>query len=219
LLLAVLGTAACDDGDGFDLLNPPGRVIATVSTFRDTAVDFSALKTFALPDTVVHFATGTGLPVSRVFDDLIINRVRQNLIMRGYIPAPAPDSIAPDFTVLVGATTAGDQTAWVSYPWFSIWGFYSGWDWYVPGFDDTWGIVYPWAASATVTSFPRGTLLVDLIPSASVNDSTKTITAAWSGIATSLLNGLVTSATVGAAIDEMFVQSPYLQADTLSNQQ
>jgi hypothetical protein len=213
-LATSLTFAACDDDDDLDIIDPgdgDGNVI--VAAFRDTTVNFQNLTTFALPDTVVHFAPATGTPVavSRQFDDDILARVRQNLLARGYTEATDPANVAPSFVVLVGTTATENSVAFVSYSWFSQWGFYSGFDSFDPGFDSSWGIIYPWAPTAGITSFERGTIVVDLIPTLTVQPLGKTINSAWAGIATGLLDGTTSTAEVNAVIDQMFVLSPYLR--------
>jgi hypothetical protein len=172
-----------------------------------------------MPDTVVHFAplTGTPIDISRQFDQTALDRVRQDLLARGYTQVTDPRTVRPDFVVLVGATAAQSYNAFVGYSWFSVWGFYSGWGWFAPGFNTTWGIVYPWFGVVGVTSFERGTLVVDLIPTASVNPTTRTIRSAWTGVAASLLDGTIDDNTINAAVDEMFRLSPYLTATPAAN--
>jgi hypothetical protein len=212
LPLALAMTACGDDEDIIE----PLPIVSAVAVFADTTLDFGALHTFALADTVLHFnpATGTPLPVSRVFDQEIIHSVRSNFLARGYVEEANPDSVQPDFIVLISATATENQVAWVNYPWFTTWGFFPGLGWFT-GFDNSYGIVYPWRNSVPVTVQPRGTLIVDLIPTLSVNPLDKTVTAAWSGVATGALTGKRTSADMDAAIDQMFLLSPYLRSDTL----
>jgi hypothetical protein len=189
-------------------------VSTVVAVFKDSSFDFTTLHTFAMPDTIVHFTpvTGTPLDVTRQFDQAILGRVRQDLIARGYVEDPTPQVSKPDFVVLVGATATQSYNAFVGYSWFSIWGFYTGWRWFTPGFNITWGITYPWFGVVGVTSYERGTVTVDVIPTSSVNVNARTITAAWTGVGESLLDGTINDNTVQAAIDEMFRLSPYLTA-------
>jgi hypothetical protein len=216
-LAATFTMAACDDDDEL-LIITPIPITGTVAAFADSTVDFGVLQTFAMPDTVVHFApaTGTALAVPRTFDQTILDRVRNDFLVRGYVEVTRADSIQPDFVVLVGATATENRAAFVSYPWYDSWGFYTGWGWYGPGFDDSWTIVYPWAPYVTVTSYPRGTLLVELIPTLSVNPLNQSVNAAWAGVATAVLNNQVTAAGLNAAIDQMFNLSPYLQANQIN---
>jgi len=204
------GLTACNDDNN---IVPP---IATkvVAVFKDSTFDFTTLHTFAMPDTVVHFTplTGTPLEVTRDFDQTTLNRVRQDLIARGYTEITNPQLVKPDFVVLVGATATQSYNAFVGYSWFTVWGFYSGWGWFKPGFNTTWGIIYPWFGVVGVTAYDRGTLIVDLIPTSEVNAATRTIRSAWTGVASSLLDGDINANTINTAIDEMFRLSPYLTA-------
>ena len=208
----LLSLGACDDTNDVNLIVPPVTKVVTV--FKDSTFNFASLHTFAMPDTVIHFnpVTGTPIAVSRQFDAVALNQVRQNLLNRGYTQVSDPRTTTPSFVVLVGATATTNYNAFVGYSWFSLWGFYSGWGWFAPGFTTAWGIVYPWFPVVGVTAFDRGTLIVDLIPTASVNPTNRTIRSAWTGVATALLDGTITNATVTAAIDQMFALSPYLTA-------
>jgi hypothetical protein len=201
---------ACDDDD--DIVGViPTPVVRTV---RDPAFNFSNLKTFAMPDTVAHFAplTGTPLAVSREFDRTVLDQVRANLLARGYVQVTNPILNQPDFVVLVGATATQTYDAYATYSWYPYYGYYSGWGWYAPGFTSDWTIVYPFYGSVGVTTLERGTFLVTLVPTLTVNPLAKNFNAEWAGSATSLLEGGATENLVKAAVDEMFTQSPYLVA-------
>jgi hypothetical protein len=213
LVGGLAGMAACSDGDLFNVVVPPINNGA-VLTFKDSTFNFTTLHTFAMPDTVIHFApvTGNAIDISRQYDAVLLNQVRQDFLARGYTQVADPKTVKPDFVVLVGATATQNYNAWVGYSWYGVWGFYPGWGWYAPGFDTSWGIVFPWYPVVGVTAYDRGTILVTLIPTLSVNPLAKSITPAWAGVATGLLNGTVTSTTITNAVDAMFAQSPYLTA-------
>ena len=202
------GLVACDGDDDFT-----GPTVG-VTTVRDETFDFTRMRTFAMPDTVVHFAplTGTALEVTRQFDRVALDEVRQNLLLRGYTQVADPSTTRPDFVVLVGSTATTNYDAWVAYPWYGYWGFYSGWGWYTPGFTTSWSLVYPWYPVVGVTAYDRGTMLVTMVPTLSVNPLNTTINASWAGVASALLNGTVTNEVVAAAVDRMFELSPYLTA-------
>lgn len=204
-----MSALGCDDSN--DIVIP--TVNAAVAVFKDSSFDFTTLRTFSMPDTIVHLSPlgAVAQNVTRQFDRVAINQVRQDLRARGYVEITNA-SIRPDFVVLVGATATPNYNAFAGYPWFTFWGFYRGWAWFAPGFSTTWDIVYPWFPVVGITSFDRGTLIVDLIPTSSVNTTARTIRSAWAGVATSVLNGNVTSVTVAAAVDRMFQLSPYLTA-------
>ena len=196
---------ACDDDD---LTGPIGGVTA----IRDESFDFTTLNTFAMPDTVIQFSplTGTPLPVSRQFDNTVLDEVRQNLLLRGYTQVADPTTQRPDFVVLVGTTATTNYDAYLTYPWYDYWGYYDGWGWYAPGFTSAWNLVYPWYPQIGVTAYDRGTLVVTIVPTLSVNPLSKTVNASWAGIGTALLNGQLNDANVSAAVDQMFQLSPYL---------
>jgi hypothetical protein len=214
-LLPTLGllsgmTVACDDDD--DIINVvPTPVVRTV---RDPGFNFANLRTFAMPDTVAHLVpvTGTPLVVSREFDRAVLDQVKANLLARGYTQVTAPQTVAPDFVVLVGATAATNYDVFATYSWYPYYGYYSGWGWYAPGFTSDWTVIYPFYPTVGVTAFDRGTFLVTLVPTVTVNPLVKSLNAEWAGTATSLLDGGITTNMVTAAIDQMFVQSPYLTA-------
>jgi hypothetical protein len=216
-LAATFTMAACDDDDELLIIDPV-PITGAVAAFADSTVDFGALQTFAMPDTIVHFApaTGTPLAVPRTFDETILDRVRNDFLARGYVDVTGAENVQPDFVVLVGATATENRAAFVSYPWYASWGFFAGWGWYAPGFDNSWTIVYPWAPHVTVASYPRGTLIVELIPTLSVNPLNQSVNAAWAGVATAVLNGQGTDARLNAAIDQMFNLSPYLHANQIN---
>lgn len=197
----------CGDDDD-DITNP----VSVVTAVRDQSFNFSSLHTFAMPDTVVQFAplTGTPLSVPRTFDQVALDEVRLNLLARGYQETTNPAVNQPDFVVLVSTTATTNYDAYATYPWYGYWGFYSGWGWYAPGFTNSWNLVYPWYPTVGVTSYDRGTLLVTIVPTLTVNPLSQTIKSSWAGVASTLLNGTVTANSVSNAVDEMFALSPYL---------
>lgn len=210
-LVGLMGSmAACNDDD--DFTGPTG----VVTVIPDQSFNFTTLHTFAMPDTVVQLTALSGVPGtdSRAFDQVALNEVRQNLLLRGYTEVANPQTTQPDFVVLVASSATTNFDAFETFPWFDVWGFYPGWGWYTPGFDSTWNLVYPWFPQVGVTAFDAGTLLVTIIPTASVNATTRTIDASWAGVASALLNSAITSDVVASAVDEMFQQSPYLSATT-----
>ena len=208
----LLTTAACGDDGDLNLVPVviPGNI---VTTFKDSAFNFTTLRTFAMPDTVVHFApvVGAPVPISRDFDRTILDRTRQNFIARGYTQVTPSASVVPDFVVLVGATESDNFNAFNTYNWFTIWGFSPIWI-FNPNFNNSWIYVYPWFPVTGNVGYPRGTLVISLTPTVSINPLAQSIQAAWAGVATGLAAGTQTNASITAAIDEMFRQSPYLTA-------
>ena len=206
---ALAGIGACSDNT--NLITP---IAGIVTTFKDSNFNFASLHTFAMPDTVAHLVpiTGTPLPMTGQFDAVALNQVRADLLARGYTDVSNTPGVTPDFVVLVGATATDNFNAFVTFPWFNFWGSSPIFDFFTPGFSGAWGIIWPWAPVVGVTSYPRGTLIVTIVPTASIDQANETIQAAWAGVATGLLNGSITTLTVTTAIDKMFALSPYLTA-------
>jgi hypothetical protein len=202
--------AACSDDD--EITAPP--VVGAVAAFRDSTFNFGNLRTFAMPDTIIHIAPLTGVPldVPRQDDQAILNAVRSDLIARGYTQATDPQTVTPSFIVLVTSTATTNYNAYAGYLWFRDFGFYTGLNWYAPGFDASWNLIYPWYPVVGVTAYDRGSLFVTLLPTVTVNPLSRTFTATWVGAASALLNGAVTPAVATAAVDSMFALSPYLTA-------
>ena len=212
VLASSLFVSACEDDD--DLVGP--QLIGAVEAFRDPNADFTAPTTFALVDSVVHLApfvqNGITLDVSRAHDQVVIDRVRLNLLARGYVEETDPANNGADMYVLIGAAAQERYQAWVSYPWYEWYGFYPFEPVATP-YDETWGIVYPWSGSAVaITSVDRGALLVTVFAGGpQINPLAKQVNAMWSGVAVAALNGAVTQDVVLSAIDEMFIESPYFR--------
>lgn len=203
------GVISCNDDDD----NLVGPLTSGVAVFKDDAFNFATLRTFSMPDTIVQFTpiTGAPLPVTRQFDAVALTRVRQNLFARGYTEVSDPRVATPTFIVLVSSAATNNFNAFANFSWFTAWGFFPGWAFF-PGFATDWGIVFPWVGTTGVASFDRGTLIVEIIPTTSVNTTSRTIRAAWAGVASAALAGSVDANRVAEAVDQMFALSPYLVA-------
>lgn len=215
-LVAGLGllTAAAACGDKSGLVSPTPIAVA-VTALHDSTFAFPSLTTFAMPDTIIHFAplNGTPLEVTRAYDQAVLNQIRTNLLARGYTEA-APGTLA-SFVVLVGATATTNYNAFIGYP-PDYWSSWEDYNLYVENDGGSWMIVYPWNSSIS-TTFDRGTLIVDVIPTLQVNPDPNTIKSVWAGVATSVMSDLnVTQSMVTEAIDQMFVLSPYFTAATVN---
>src|SRR3954469_5447479 len=82
VLLSGIAIAACGDDDDLVTVLPS----PVVATFKDSAFNFGALHTFAMPDTVISLTarTGTPQPVPSTYNSAILSQVRANLLARGY---------------------------------------------------------------------------------------------------------------------------------------
>ncbi len=182
----------------------PGSLTATdldvVVTVYDKNVDFSANRTFAMQDSVIHLKPDNiSDNISRQHDDLILAEVAKGLTDMGYqrITVIDPDN-PPDVVVYVGVTTTEWRgyvytPAWPWYPW------YPGYPWYPVG-----GVAY---------SYETGTLLVEMIDPTVATPSKPEGGSVWlaalNGLLTTSNSGSVTRLTTG--IRQMYSQSPYLK--------
>lgn len=209
LMACAFTLSACDDDD--DFVSP--NILEGVTTFVDGNFDFGALRTFAMPDTIVyvHPLLGDPAPVTRQFDRAALDRVKAHLVARGYVEVD-PATTKPDFVVLMTATASSNNRVFVEHDdtWYPQWSFYN-WSWYQPGFTNNWVLVYPYGDDVAQIQFNRGTLVVDLVPTLTVNPLNQTVTSKWAGLASAVIDQSITQSTVEAAIDEMFAQSPYLR--------
>ena len=213
--IAVVGVfgamVACSDDN--DVIIPTGSVV----TFADSSFDFTTLHTFAMADTVAHL-TNVGVnpvPTTTVFDQVILNQVRADLLARGYTEIAEPSVTRPDFVVLTGVSASDNYNAFITANWFANWGTSPIWGWLPAGVDPAWTIIYPWFNPGAVVTFQRTTLIVTIVPTTPQVENPivgqKQIRAAWAGVATSLLGQQnITNTNVQNAINIMFQQSPYL---------
>jgi hypothetical protein len=177
----------------------PERFEATnydaVATLNDTTANFASASTFFLTPVVVHLvAPGEPDNITRAHDALILSTITTNMTNRGY--AAAVDSATADLklVVLVGSSTY--QGYYWSY-WCDFYGWYGGC--YYPPY---WGTYY---------EYTLGTIMIGMADNRAV---------APGGVAPLIwfaaANGLVTSASTATritnAINQAFIQSPYIQS-------
>ena len=111
-------------------------------THYDEEADFSTLKTFVIPDSVVYVqgdSNATGL--ANELKEEILSLVKQNFEAYNYqlLTDEEAEAQTPDFVVTVTAfaTPTFSYNSWGNY-----WGWYPGWDWF--GWGGVWGGWYPW---------------------------------------------------------------------------
>ena len=174
----------------------------TVMTAFDPAMDFGAVRTWAMPDEV--FVTeGSDDNVTDEFDELILDRVAENMAKLGYVREMNPEVNGADAVVIVQKSkrtstgwVPGVPPGWCGWP---GWGF-PGWGCYPP--------FYPWIPVSVTT----GSVFVEMYdPNKPTKDSEPELPAVWGAV----LNGLASGSTTSAArirdgIDQAFAQSPYL---------
>jgi len=181
-----------------------------VVTRYNPAYNFGGVKTYAMPDTVMHVlidSTADDL-LTREYDQVILDQVAANMQRLGYqrIEVIDPADPEPDLVLLVFASA----TKWQGYTWYpgwwGYWGYWPGWGPGYPGY----GPGYPGAV--VPYSYTTGSLFIEMVDANNVDDDLKSIPVEWAGG----INGLMGSTSAGmrsritSRIDQAFNQSPYL---------
>ncbi len=158
-----------------------------VATFYEEGTDFSALVTYALPDTVFELdSNGDMVPADiNASTSQIINSINSNMQAYGFTVAAVPASADVYMLAVVTSST------WVSGGCYG--GYYS---WYYPYY----GWCYPVAYTYTTGSI----LIVMSIPDA---NNPKTV---WLAGCNGVVSGTVTNSRISSDINQAFNQSPYL---------
>ncbi len=175
-----------------------------VATFHDENYNFSAVKTYAMPDSVAHIDNSGGNPdlqSSRQFDDLILSQIAANMKAINYERIDNPDEAD---VVLTVAVTVQGFNLYGAYDYSNYWGYYT------PGFDDGYNYGYGDYGSNTGYDLKTGTVMVNM---ADLDEaSASTIPNPWLAI----INGVTeqsftnTSRRLIELINQCFAQSPYL---------
>jgi len=199
LALAVL-MGACTPGNEITAAESDVAI-----TSYDKGYDFGAVKTWAMPDTVIQI-TDPDDPkeISRDYDALILSEVEDHMTDRDYVRVRPEDDPGqtnpPDVVVVVSVTTADTYYLYSYYPWYPTWG------WGYPGY-------YPPYYGASY-AYTTGTIIVSMAEPDQIDPETAQIGAVWTGS----LNGVAndTSASVRQRITQgiaqLFTQSPYLKS-------
>jgi hypothetical protein len=186
----------------------PGEITSVaeadlVITLYDNEANFAALKTYSMPDTIIHVCDvpeeeqSCPSELTRRYDDQILSQIRQNLESMGFTPAADPQQA--DVYVVVGAN-ATDFTGYAYYGWW--WGYYypyyPGWGWYYPGY-------------AVPYEYTTGTLLISMFDPDKADSANKRLGSVWLAAINGLLGeGGNAQTRLTTTINQAFTQSPYL---------
>ncbi|MGH7726691.1 MAG: DUF4136 domain-containing protein [Candidatus Eiseniibacteriota bacterium] len=169
-----------------------------VATTFDPSEDFGAGLTFVLPDTISHIVESGDEP-TRTYDDQILDRIRTNLVARGYVEDADGDPTDADY--VVQAVVAETRLTITSY-----WG---GWGGYYGG----WSPVYPPGYSSAYF-YDAGTVAWGMFDVPRRDPASGTVPLVW----VAFVNGLLDQGTqagpearIDGLIDQAFAQSPYIQ--------
>ena len=185
-----------------------------VVTFYDEDADFTANKTYSLPDSVVVIDSLTGQDDTGKFDDAILEQIRENLEALGYVEETDPENNPPDVLVLASRSVNQRHGVAPIPPWWGWWGWYPWWGPFPP-VGPGWGPWYPWWGGAVVVSFDIGTLVIEMFDVSEIDESEQRLPAIWLGGVNGLLDGsdAAINARITTSIDQAFDQSPYLKTN------
>ena len=183
-------------------------------THYDEKADFSTLKTFVIPDSVVYVrgdSNATGL--ANELKEEILSLVKQNFEAYNYqlLTDEEAEAQTPDFVVTVTAfaTPTFSYNSWGNY-----WGWYPGWDWF--GWGGVWGgwyPWYPWYSGGYYYAYDIGTVVIDMLDAKKADKETKRVPVLWTGMVDGILAGNQNylAERLEKNINQCFIQAPYLK--------
>lgn len=198
VLLPLLVTACQPDGPEY------AEDTDIIVTSYDEGYDFTEVQTFAMPDQIVvdvkiDDGDTTYIYMADLFATPILQTIQENMENFGYMQVGVGEN--PDLLLTPAAYTS--TTYFYSY-WYDWWyGGYWGWGW---------GWYYP--PYYTVSSYTTGTMVMVLADpnQASENPINRSPTL-WLSVANGLLSGDNDIGRVTEAINQAFIQSPYLKTN------
>jgi hypothetical protein len=218
----ILGLAVCAASVGVSAacVQPPAENVrfeeSVIATFYDPEVDFAAYTTFAVAPQVTTADVSDSRAVTpgmldEARSDEIIASVARHMQERGFVQVTPSD--APELGIGVFGVTGTGSGSTTSGQWGSAYGGY----WGYPG-------ASPYYPSVQQYSYPRQTLVIEVVdlrrarlsvPEQVAVDAgiaaAKTLPVAWGMIAyRALLDNAGMAGAATAALDQAFLQSPYL---------
>ncbi len=175
-----------------------------VSTAYNQTYDFGALHSFALPSKIVKITDDLLQDPSKIkylnttISDPILDRIRKNMIDRGYVEE---DSANADAILLVAAWEITNVSIYYD------WGY---WGWYYPGYSPGWGWYYPYYPTYPVTtSYKTGSVMIQFTDPNTIDQN---VSVEWLAIINGLAEGGTTSIISRStkSVDQAFAQSPYI---------
>ncbi len=212
-MMAMLFLSSCYPGDTVSYAD-----LDLVTTVYDTKTNFQELSTFVMPDTIIQLKdtlnTGNNTNISRAYDNMILGRIKQNMLDNGFVVATDPENNPPDVILTISAMATTTTTVWYDYPYY--WGWYGGWGWYYKstGYYPYWYPYYPWGGATYISSYTTGTLLMSMNDLRNVDAQNDSIPVIWLGAINGLLGETNKADVVNRLqynIDKAFEQSSYLK--------
>jgi hypothetical protein len=177
-----------------------------VYTNYSPSFNFSAQRTYAIPDSVVKL-DGDLIPgqspnmVGQPYNQWIIQRIMDGMSSAGWTRVPAYAN--PDVILLPAVNTT--TTVNYYYDW-------SYWGWYYPGYAPGWGWYYPGYYMPSVQTYKSGTLIVAMTYPEGRGDNDY-MPVVWAMVVDGLLEGSTQGLLdrIDRNIAQGFKQSPYLK--------
>ena len=179
-----------------------------VYTNHDDKTDFKMFSTFYVPDSVLIIDNSSNKPkylYNTPASDIIIANYIKGMENAGYIRTEDKNNadLGLQISYIENTYRFRDFSAspwWYGYPWYwdyTYWGNWGGWYW-------PYSITY---------SYSTGSVLGELIDISDTPSTSKTLRVVWTSYITGLLNnnGALNTTYVQKAIEQAFVQSPYLK--------
>lgn len=182
-----------------------------VVTIRDPEADYSALRTYALTDTITDLCEVDGIdlglgglgglpdgpgddcdPLPGRFDDVILEAIEDNMEARGYQRVAIEDD--PDVAIVVGAVVRDDWYYVPGYAWCDPYYYYYCW--------------YP--STGYVYEFSTGSILINMFDAGSDPDDLDSVWFAGLRGLYEQSSEATGSERIREMIDRAFSQSPYL---------
>ncbi len=155
---------------------------------------------YYLPDTIVDLSDPQSSPAPKGDADAVLNEIRAKMAEMGYTQETDINKVdSTDFIVLCSVTRSNNYyyTWWGGTRWWPGWG---------------WGGCCYYPPVTTVSNYRTGSLLLQFIDTENVDPNDDEIPVVWQGTLEGLYEGSSGNITARAkkGIDQMFIQSPYL---------
>jgi len=174
-----------------------------------------------MPDTVFPLRDDTTDKTPIEGQDLILSQIAKNMQSYGYTRI-YPDDNSPEPDVMVTASAIMTTTVSVGwwYPYYPGWGW--GWYWWKKSPEQTsyWYPYYPgyyppgwgWGGVPYYSTYTTGTLMLEMANPEDyrIVDGDTVVPLYWAGGLNGILSGSSNEARVKKGIDQLFIQSPYL---------
>ena len=203
LFAAALLTTACEKTPDTGELDDDYLVY----TNYDDDTNFKSFNTFYIPDSVLIIDNNSNKPkylYATPESQMIIANFVKGMNNAGY--TRTDDKAAADFGLQISYIEDtyrfrfyNNYPWWASYPWYWSWFYWGNWGgWYWP-----YNVTY---------SYTTGSILGELVDLTEPESTSKSLKIVWSCYLSGLLNnkGTLNTTNVQEAINQAFVQSPYL---------